>query len=447
MPTQPVALSVQELGKRYRVGKDARGAHLLAEHVSRSAARAVRRVRGRPVDDLRPEHRWLWALRGVSFDVHFGETLGVVGRNGAGKSTLLKLLAQITVPTEGRIVRYGKVTGLLEVGSGFHPELTGRENVFLNASLLGMSRRETARRFDEIVDFSGVEEFLEMPVKRYSSGMYMRLAFSVASHLEPEILLVDEVLSVGDAAFQNKCLAKLKAVTQQGRTVVFVSHGLGTVQQLCDRVLLLERGNLELEGNPEAVVTEYVDRIEEEEQEEQQLDGAVSANADDHWVPAGAHRTGDRRAQLVRVRMSGLDGVPLETVSEGAAFRISCTFEIHEPIPDAIFELGLATVEGQRMATAYSADGGLEPVALEPGTYEIGADLPAEVFAGEYLVQAGMLRAGDGEAVDLVERALRLHVVPATNPPAGTWVAPRRSCLRLAPIWSEPEPAADITDR
>lgn len=429
--SRPIAFSVEGLGKRYRVGKDMRGAHLLAEQLTRSASKAARRLRGLPTDDLQRGERWLWALRGVSFDVRFGETLGVVGRNGAGKSTLLKLLAQITVPTEGRIVRYGKVTGLLEVGTGFHPELTGRENVFLNASLLGMSRRETSRRFDEIVDFSGVEEFLDMPVKRYSSGMHMRLAFSVAAHLEPEILLVDEVLSVGDAAFQSKCMAKLKAVTEQGRTVVFVSHGLGTVQQLCDRVLLLDRGNLELEGNPEAVVTEYVDRLEDEEAEE---DISESSDLEEHWIPPSANRTGDRRARLVRTRLTALDGEPVETVPEGAGFRVSCAFEIRERVRDAVFELGLATVDGQRLGTAYSSDAGVLPASLEAGWHEISAEFRGNLFPGEYVLQAGMAQASDGKPVDLVDRALRLHVVP--DPDRATR-ATQRAGVRLEPLWRD----------
>src|SRR5262249_22137041 len=195
-----------------------------------------------------------WALRGVSFSVADGEVVGVVGRNGAGKSTLLKLLSRITAPTEGRIRLRGRVASLLEVGTGFHPELTGRENVFLNGAILGMTRAEITRKFDEIVAFAEVERFLDTPVKRYSSGMYVRLAFAVAAHLDPEILLVDEVLAVGDAAFQRKCLGRMSDVARGGRTVLFVSHNLGAVRSLCSRSLYLRSGSLAMDGPTNATL-------------------------------------------------------------------------------------------------------------------------------------------------------------------------------------------------
>lgn len=198
-----------------------------------------------------------WALNDISFEVSPGESLGIIGRNGAGKSTLLKILSRITPPTKGRIVTRGRVASLLEVGTGFHPELTGRENIFFNGSLLGMKRREITARFDEIVDFSGTEKFLDTPLKHYSSGMQLRLAFSVAAFLEPEILIIDEVLAVGDAEFQKKCLGKMENVTKSGRTILFVSHQLGIVSQLCRKVLLLDKGTLLAEGPPEQIINEY----------------------------------------------------------------------------------------------------------------------------------------------------------------------------------------------
>jgi len=201
-----------------------------------------------------------WALRDVSFDVQRGEALGVIGANGAGKSTLLKLLARITAPTEGEIVMDGRLSALIEVGSGFHPELTGRENVYLNGAILGMRRREIAAKFDRIVEFAGVAPFIDEPVKWYSSGMYVRLGFSIAAHLDPDILLIDEVLAVGDAAFQEQCLERIRELRRGGTTAVFISHDLGAVQQLCDRVLLIERGRIAAQGAPEAVVREYRQR-------------------------------------------------------------------------------------------------------------------------------------------------------------------------------------------
>src|SRR3984885_11497104 len=202
-----------------------------------------------------------WALKGVSFQINRGEVVGIIGSNGAGKSTLLKILSRITVPTEGRIRINGRVASLLEVGTGFHPELTGRENIFLNGAILGMSRAEIIRKFDEIVEFSGIEEFLDTPVKRYSSGMYVRLAFAVAAHLEPEILIVDEVLAVGDAAFQKKCLGKMESFACSGRTVLFVSHNIEAVRTLCQRCIWLKDGKVHRDGPSGEIVEEYFNSI------------------------------------------------------------------------------------------------------------------------------------------------------------------------------------------
>ena len=205
-----------------------------------------------------PEPNTIWALRNISFTVQQGEILGIIGRNGAGKSTLLKILSRITEPTEGKAIIRGRTSSLLEVGTGFHPELTGRENVYLNGAILGMRRSEIARKFDEIVAFSEIEKFIDTPVKRYSSGMYVRLAFAVAAHLEPEILLVDEVLAVGDAEFQKKCLGKMGDVAKEGRTVLFVSHNMQAVSQLCNRAILLQKGSIWLEGVPTNIINEYL---------------------------------------------------------------------------------------------------------------------------------------------------------------------------------------------
>ena len=206
-----------------------------------------------------PTRETFWALDDVSFEVKHGEALGIIGRNGAGKSTLLKILSRITKPTKGTATVYGRVGSLLEVGTGFHPELTGRENIFLNGAILGMTKRDIQRHFDEIVDFAEVEQFLDTPVKRYSSGMYMRLAFAVAAHLEPEVLVVDEVLAVGDAAFQKKCLGKMGEVASGGRTVLFVSHNMSAVQQLCGQCAWLNKGSIEMVGNTQQVVSSYLD--------------------------------------------------------------------------------------------------------------------------------------------------------------------------------------------
>jgi lipopolysaccharide transport system ATP-binding protein len=245
------AIEAEALSKQYRIGQFQAAYGTLRESLTRTA----RRLTGAEHDHHRQE---IWALRDVSFAVDEGEVLGVIGRNGAGKSTLLKVLTRITTPTSGRAVIRGRVGSLLEVGTGFHPELTGRENIFLNGSILGMKRREIQRKLPEIVDFSGIDQFIDTPVKRYSSGMYVRLAFSVAAHLEPEILLVDEVLAVGDAEFQQRCLGRMEDLSGGGRTVLFVSHNMQAINQLCDRAILLEGGTLAYEGEPSEVVTHYL---------------------------------------------------------------------------------------------------------------------------------------------------------------------------------------------
>ena len=227
-----LAIRVEHLGKQYRLGGQQARYATFRETVVKAAKAPVRWLKG----ERRSEQNKFWALDDVSFEVKQGEAVGIIGRNGAGKSTLLKILCRITSPTRGRVDVYGRVGSLLEVGTGFHPELTGRENIFLNGAILGMSRKEIHRKFDEIVDFAEIEKFLDTPVKYYSSGMYVRLAFAVAAHLEPEILVVDEVLAVGDAEFQKKCLGKMGDVANEGRTVLFVSHNMGAVQTLCSNV-------------------------------------------------------------------------------------------------------------------------------------------------------------------------------------------------------------------
>ena len=256
------AISIENLSKRYTIGHQRANGDGM-RHAIESAMRAPlawlrssRQKKLRQVD--------FWALKDVSFQIKQGEVVGIIGRNGAGKSTLLKILSRITVPTEGRIRIDGRIASLLEVGTGFHQELTGRENIFLNGAILGMTRAEIIRKFDEIVEFSGIEEFLDTPVKRYSSGMYVRLAFAVAAHLEPEILIVDEVLAVGDAAFQKKCLGKMASFAQSGRTVLFVSHNMEAIRTLCQRGIWLKDGRLHKDGKADEIVEDYFNSIANE---------------------------------------------------------------------------------------------------------------------------------------------------------------------------------------
>jgi lipopolysaccharide transport system ATP-binding protein len=258
-----IAIKVEDLGKLYRLGEVGTGT------ISHDLNRWVAKLRGKEdpfskIGELndrtaKGDSDYVWALKDVNFEVKKGEVLGIIGRNGAGKSTLLKLLSKVTQPSTGRIKVNGRIASLLEVGTGFHPEMTGRENIFLNGAIMGMTKREIKAKFDEIVDFAGVERYIDTPVKRYSSGMYVRLAFAVAAHLEPEILIVDEVLAVGDAEFQKKCLGKMKDVSvNDGRTVLFVSHNMGAVEQLCERGLVLKNGTYDFEGSASAAITHYL---------------------------------------------------------------------------------------------------------------------------------------------------------------------------------------------
>ncbi len=287
------AIQAQSLSKRYRIGSSLHNYPTLRESLAGVLPSLARRQPSNAGDLL--HSTLIWALQGVSFKVLRGEVLGVIGRNGAGKSTLLKILSRITRPTSGEIRLRGRVGSLLEVGTGFHPELTGRENIYLNGAILGMHRKEINAKFDQIVEFSEIGRFLDTPVKRYSSGMYMRLAFSVAAHLEPEILLVDEVLAVGDAAFQKKCLGKMGQVAGEGRTVLFVSHNMGAIQALCSRSILLADGRIVEDGPSNQVVQSYLNRSYGDIEKT----GEVSWSGEDN-APGG----GEVRLQSIRLLSS-----------------------------------------------------------------------------------------------------------------------------------------------
>jgi len=310
-----IVIKAENLGKKYVIGHQVNGRYLALRDVLAQTARTVWNktkdlAKGKPViaGDTMEE---VWALRDVSFEVLRGEAVGIIGRNGAGKSTLLKLLSRITEPTAGRATIRGRVASLLEVGTGFHPELTGRENIYLNGTILGMTRAEIKRKFDEIVAFAEIEQYLDTPVKRYSSGMYVRLAFSVAAHLEPEILVVDEVLAVGDAQFQKKCLGKMGDVAKEGRTVLFVSHNMAAIENLCSRALVLERGLVRFAGTQTDAIAEYQRSLE---------GGSIPLHN-------RADRRGSGEVRVTAITFRNLDGQTIDSVACGQDFDIVFHFE------------------------------------------------------------------------------------------------------------------------
>ncbi len=309
----------------------------------------------------------IWALRDVSFDVHPGEVVGIIGRNGAGKSTLLKVLTRITEPTSGEIKLYGRVASLLEVGTGFHPELTGRENIYLNGTILGMRKHEIDRKFDEIVDFSEIEKFLDTPVKRYSSGMYVRLAFAVAAHLEPEILLVDEVLAVGDAAFQRKCIGKMGDVAREGRTVLFVSHNMHAIKNLCTKSVLLDQGLVTYSGPVAEAVEKYLQNVSPD-------------------------LSGDTVAQFIRslpkdnvFRYCGIsltqDDVPVHQVDNSKPLHITVDYEVMQKTRGLRIYFDLCDIEGTLLFRSFNDENEDSIPLVEPGRYRSTAIIPGDFLS------------------------------------------------------------------
>jgi ABC-type polysaccharide/polyol phosphate transport system ATPase subunit len=382
-----LAIQVENLGKRFRLGVGGANYDTLRE----ALVRAVRPGR----DDRRD----LWALRGVDMEVKRGEALGIIGPNGAGKTTLLRILARITYPTEGAARTRGSVGSLLDVGTGFHPELTGRENVFLSGAVLGMRRREVRARFDDIVEFAGVERFLETPVKRYSEGMRLRLAFAVAAHLEPPIVVVDEVLAVGDSAFREKCMGKMAEMERHERTVLFVSHDLGAITRLCPRAVWLESGRIQADGPAREIVSSYLDRVTPG----QLLDAEFDAES-------GA-------AVAVR-RVTVLDaatGQVLTVPKRGRPFTIEMVFEARETIPELDVALSLIDEQGVIIIDDDVRDRPLcGSLSGEPGTYVVSATIPPLLRAGTYVVRTWI---GNYFESHVEHELLTIRVAPRADDP------------------------------
>jgi lipopolysaccharide transport system ATP-binding protein len=401
--TKPMStvISVEHVSKAYRLG--VLGAASLKEDFARWWARA--RGKADPFVKIGEEHHarrigeQFWALDDISFEVKEGEVLGIIGRNGAGKSTLLKILSQVTAPTSGEIKIKGRIGSLLEVGTGFHPELTGRENTFLNGAILGMTKAEIRRKFDEIVAFSGLEEFIDTPVKRYSSGMYVRLAFAVAAHLEPEILIVDEVLAVGDMSFQKKCLGKMEDISRKGRrTVLFVSHNMSAVSTLCQRVIVLNDGAIIFNGATDEAIRRYAG----------QSQAVAEARVD--LAARKVERYGAKEYACLRslelLNAGGISSTILQ-MGEKAMFRLA--IDILKPSDD--FEIGIVITNFQGVAVHYLVSGweGLHSIR-ELGLHLVEVELPSVyLFPGEYQINVWIAIRGQYYD-DAVHEALRFSV-------------------------------------
>ncbi|MFO0959083.1 MAG: ABC transporter ATP-binding protein [Isosphaeraceae bacterium] len=355
-----------------------------------------------PFGGRRETEETFWALQDASFDILQGDVIGIIGRNGAGKSTLLKILSRITEPTTGEIDVHGRVASLLEVGTGFHPELTGRENVFLNGAILGMTRREVARKFDEIVAFAEVERFLDTPVKRYSSGMYVRLAFAVAAHLDPDILIVDEVLAVGDSAFQRKCLGKMKDVSQSGeRTVLFVSHNLTTVRALCDRVLWLKSGRVECDGPVGTVLEQYM--MEDM--------GGSDNNFD-------IDRLERQYVKETPVRLTRLAFNGGEPIRHGEPLRVDMHYRVERRSEGVTFAVGFNSLEGARVMgvdTIVPADKRYDLDAGTEGVVTLNVD-DCPLQPARYLLDAA-ISSGENASLDYLKALSQVEVLPGPRTP------------------------------
>ncbi|TDB63465.1 ABC transporter ATP-binding protein [Arundinibacter roseus] len=354
---------------------------------------------------------YVWALQDISFDVKQGEILGIIGRNGAGKSTLLKLLSRVTKPTSGRIRVKGRMASLLEVGTGFHPELTGRENIFLNGAIMGMKKNEIRAKLDEIVDFAGVERYLDTPVKRYSSGMYVRLAFAVAAHLEPEILVIDEVLAVGDAEFQKKCLGKMKDVSEKdGRTVLFVSHNMDAIQKLCSRGMLLNNGQLHQQGELSKVLDTYL---------------SINKSAGASFLFQPPANLEECPGYVIRVTIEDLAGTLLPEIPLWDPWQVRIRFKVQKTIPHFVAGMGINTSLGMPLQTTWS-----KPQDIRAGEYEIIFQNTDLAYApGIYYLDIGL--SSYLRTFQYISQTVALHISDVPSPQQTASIINTKSGLLL----------------
>ncbi len=410
------AIRVEDLGKRYRIGGMPSGYRTLRDALASSVRRLSRR-------EPPPSKDTIWALRHINFNVERGQVLGIIGRNGAGKSTLLKLLSRVTDPTEGKAEIYGRVGSLLEVGTGFHPELTGRENIYLNGAILGMKRAEIERKFDEIVDFAEVRKFIDTPVKRYSSGMYLRLAFGVAAHLEPEILVVDEVLAVGDAEFQRKCLGKMSDVAHEGRTVLFVSHNMSAILRLTEETIVLDKGQIVMRGPTPEAVDFY-------------MTSEMARSGERRWEPGDDYQTSNPFHPLA-IRVLDSQGRVADRVLSSEDFSVELEYELQEELTGLRVGMYLATSRGEQVFTSFDTD---NPETYErlterrKGHYLSKCRIPRDLLNGGVFVLGVNASSFRIRSYFTDEHALTFTVDP-TGAPGSQWAEPRRGPVRPALNW------------
>jgi lipopolysaccharide transport system ATP-binding protein len=422
--TTASAITIDALSKRYRLGSTG-GSVFTYQTLRESISAATSAAFGRSRSERAASVDHIWALKEVSVEISRGEVVGIVGRNGAGKSTLLKILSRITRPTSGRARLSGRVGSLLEVGTGFHPELSGRDNIFLNGAILGMARTEIQRKFADIVDFSGVSTFIDTPVKRYSSGMYVRLAFAVAAHLEPEVLLVDEVLAVGDAAFQRQCLGKIQDISRSGRTIIFVSHNMSAITRLCDRALLFAGGRLVDDGRPDRVVARY-------------LGSEFGTSARRDWPdPSEAPGKDWVRLRSVRVVTEALETVEAVDVRNPVGIEIG--FDVLEQRDAFVPGISLVNDQGQLIFGAMDTDpawqhprppGRYASVAWIPGNLLNEGTTIVSVALGTHFVGGKMIRHAEAQEVVAFQVIDPGEGGTARGAFVGAWSAPVRPLLR-----------------
>lgn len=400
-----IAITIEGLSKRYALGERERY-RALRDVLTNSLKAPLRVFKAQAPNSNNGHHSHIWAVKDVSFEVKHGEAVGLIGRNGAGKSTLLKILARITAPTSGHAEVYGRMGSLLEVGTGFHPELTGRENVYLSGAILGMKRREIDRKFDEILAFAGVEKFIDTPLKHYSTGMQMRLAFAVAAHLEPEILLVDEVLAVGDLEFQKKCLGKMEEVTRGGRTVIFVSHNMGAIRRLCNRGVWLDGGRVRQIGSAEECVDAYSDSIQDASEE-------VSGVFD---LSTRTDRSGSGKVRIRRLRLRSSDGSQRSTFDFGEPFSVEFELKSIERVRSCFVGITVLSSDGTSVLGSHHSDTADFRELHEHAVHRLVCHLnPNQLKPGTYFLQIGILDAASWDCHDWMYSAGCFHISAGTG--------------------------------